>query len=93
MREPFETTDIVLQVSDRPDGGLRVLSDGLEGLFLGGTDRQRIWSVVGPVVERLMQQNHGVTVLRVLGPMTAPAAGEVVLHVEHLPSTRLDSAA
>ena len=77
-----ETRQITLHVADRPDGGLRVLSDEVTGLFLGGSDRERIWAVVGPSLEHLLRVNHGLDVIRVSGPMTAPAAGDVVVDVE-----------
>ena len=77
--------DITVQVGDRPDGGMRVTSADVPGLLLGGSDRQRVWAVVGPSVEYLLRVNRGLDVLRVVGPMTAPAlAGDVAMHIEHL---------
>ena len=68
------TCEIVLHVTDRPDGGLRVLSDDVKGLFLGGSDRERFWSLVGASVDHLLRANHDIEVLRLRGPMTAPPA-------------------
>ena len=77
--------DVMVTVSGRPDGGIRVTSDDVPGLLLGGSDRQRVWSVVGLSVERLLRANRGLDVVRVSGPMTAPAAdGDVAMRVEHL---------
>lgn len=76
--------EITVQVSDREDGGVRVLSEDVPGLMLGGSDRQRIWNLVGPAVQYLLGVNKGLDVVRVSGPMTAPPAGDVAMHVEHL---------
>ena len=48
MSDGLEELEIVVQVSDREDGGIRVLSRDIPGMLLGGADRQRIWSSVGP---------------------------------------------
>ena len=79
------TREIVLHITDRPDGGLRVLSDDVKGLFLGGSDRERIWSVVGSSLKGLLRANHDIEVVRMRGPMTAPVAGDVVVEVEYQP--------
>ena len=80
------TRDVVVQVTDREDGGIRVLSRELPGLLLGGRDHHRVWSVVGAAVESLLRNNDGMNVLRVIGPMTPPTTrGDVVLAVEYMP--------
>jgi hypothetical protein len=76
--------DVTVAVAARPDGGIRVTSDDVPGLLLGGADRERVWSVVGPSVERLLRANRGLDVLSVRGPMTPPPAGDVPMRVEHL---------
>ena len=77
--------NVTVTVTGRPDGGIRVTSDDVPGLLLSGSDRQRIWSVVGPGVESLLRANRGLDVVRVTGPMTPPAAdGDVAMRVEHL---------
>lgn len=79
------TREIILHITDREDGGLRVLSDDVRGVFLGGSDRERVWSVVGPSLKALLFSNHDMHVLRIKGPMTAPEAGDVVVEVEYQP--------
>ena len=77
--------DVTVAVTGRPDGGIRVTSDDVPGLLLSGSDRQRIWSVVGPSVQHLLRANSGLDVVRVTGPMTPPLAdGDVAMRVEHL---------
>ncbi len=84
---------VLVHVTDRPDGGMRVLSDDVKGVFLGGSDRQRIWSIVGPSVAALLRSNHGLDVIRVSGPMTAPdGPGDVRLTVDYRVETRRTAA-
>lgn len=84
MSPALETLDVSLTVTRRDDGGIRVTSADVPGLLLSGSDPHRVWAVVGPGIERLLQTNRGLDVVRVSGPMIPPTTdGELLVHVEH----------
>ena len=84
MDHRLERLEVSVSVDARPDGGIRVTSADVPGLLLSGSDRARVWSVVGVGVERLLRANRGLDVVRVSGPMTPPPEGDVPMRVEHL---------
>lgn len=47
---------------DRGDGGLRVHSDDVPGLYLSSADRDAVLRDVVPAVELLFEKNHGIKV-------------------------------
>ena len=80
MSDGLAELDIVVQVSDREDGGLRVRSPDIPGMFLGGADHVRTWGAVGAVVEHALRHERGLDVRQVIGPMTPPdVRGDVVI--------------
>jgi hypothetical protein len=86
MTDRMDELQVTVQVTDREDGGIRVLSSDIPGMLLGGLDHQRTWSSVGLVVEHAMR-HRGVDVREVIGPMVVPdQRGDVVLIVRHAPA-------
>ena len=89
MSDVLSEIEIIVQVTRREDGGLRVRSRDLPGVLLGGSDPHRIWATVGDVVEHAVRHGRGLDVRRVIGPMTAPTApAEITLRVQYAATAR-----
>ena len=58
-----ETAIITVTCKDRGDGGVRVTSPDVPGLFLSGADRDAVLSDVEPAIRLLFRKNYGVEVV------------------------------
>ena len=93
MAEALEELEVVIQLTDREDGGVRVRCPELPGILIGGPDPHRVWALVGDVVARAVNNVHGLDVQRVIGPMNTPTIrGEILLRVQYAPATALAAA-
>lgn len=57
-----ETAIIRIVCEERGDGGVRVSSPDVPGLYLSGADRNAVFAEVGPAIQVLFKANHGIDV-------------------------------
>lgn len=57
-----ETAIIRVVCEERGDGGVRVSSPDVPGLYLSGGDREAVFADVGPAIQMLFKANHGIDI-------------------------------